>query len=190
MLYPGKRPLHHPTSRQERSGTLWGQKLLRIELHPFFGPLPGPGLGHLFWHRLLRLAHHIDARAQHFLDPPLASPLVAGIDPQMREGRKASAHRLQKQPDTVGIWHFSAVNPRFERQTLGVNEQVALRMPSTFLAGSKPRSSPPTPVVLADWESTMAALGCGFLPNRARKISRNAALSRSQVPSMRQARNQ
>jgi len=108
----------------------------------------------------------------------------------MREARKTSAHRLQKQPDTVGIWHFSAVNPRFEHQTLGVNEQVALRMPSTFLAGSKPRSSPLTPVVLADWESTMAALGCGFLPNRARKISRNAALSRSQVPSMRQARNQ
>jgi hypothetical protein len=63
-------------------------------------------------------------------------------------------------------------------------------LPSTCLAGSKPRSEPPTPVVLTDWESTMAALGWGSLPNRARKASRNAALRRSQVPSMRQARNQ
>lgn len=32
-------------------------------------------------------------------------------------------------------------------------------LPLTFLAPSYPRSFPPTPVVLIDWLSTMAALG-------------------------------
>ena len=45
-------------------------------------------------------------------------------------------------------------------------------------------------VVLADWLSTMPALGFGFLPERTRKLSRNAALSRSKVPSMRHLLNQ
>jgi hypothetical protein len=63
-------------------------------------------------------------------------------------------------------------------------------LPSTFLAGSKPRSVPPTPVVLTDWESTIAALGSGFLSSRARRVSRNAAFRRSQVPSMRHLLNQ
>ena len=63
-------------------------------------------------------------------------------------------------------------------------------LPSTSLAGSKSRSLPPTPVVLTDWESTMPALGSGFLHNRARKLWRNAALSRSHVPSMRHVLNQ
>ena len=63
-------------------------------------------------------------------------------------------------------------------------------LPWTFLAGSKPRSVPPTPVVLTDWESTIAALGSGFLPSRARRVSRNAEFRRSQVPSMRHLLNQ
>jgi hypothetical protein len=57
-------------------------------------------------------------------------------------------------------------------------------MPSTA------RSFPPTPVVLTDWESTIAALGSGFLINLTRKRSRSAAFRRSQVPSIRQVRNQ
>ena len=58
-------------------------------------------------------------------------------------------------------------------------------LPSTFLAGSNPRSFPPTPVVLSDWESTIDALGLGSLPSRTRKSSRNSALRRFHVPSMR-----
>jgi hypothetical protein len=46
-----------------------------------------------------------------------------------------------------------------------------------------------TAVVLADWESTTPALGCGFLLSRRRKRSRSAVLSRSQVPSVRHLLN-
>jgi hypothetical protein len=57
-------------------------------------------------------------------------------------------------------------------------------MPRTFLLPSYPLCSPPTPVVLVDWESAMPALGSGFLPKRVRSRSRKAALSRSNVPSV------
>jgi hypothetical protein len=72
----------------------------------------------------------------------------------------------------------------FEHQTLGVHQQVALRVPRTFLLPSYPLCSPPTPVVLMLWESAMPALGSGSLPKRLRNSSRNAALSRSKVPTL------
>jgi hypothetical protein len=59
-------------------------------------------------------------------------------------------------------------------------------LPSTFFAGSKPRYWPPTPVLFTDWESTIPALGWGFVPNLARNASRSAAFRRSKVPSTRQ----
>jgi hypothetical protein len=61
-------------------------------------------------------------------------------------------------------------------------------LPFTFLPGSKPRSSPPTPVVFTLWLSTTPALGCGSRPSRTRALRRRASCSRSQVPLMRQAR--
>src|SRR5215203_990877 len=45
-------------------------------------------------------------------------------------------------------------------------------------------SLPPTPVVLAVCESTMAALGLGSLPRRHRRRSRSSAFSRSKVPTL------
>ena len=39
--------------------------------------------------------------------------------------------------------------------------EVPIAPAHAFLAGSKPRSVPPTPVVFTDWESTMPALGLG-----------------------------
>jgi hypothetical protein len=62
-------------------------------------------------------------------------------------------------------------------------------MPRTFLLPSYPLCSPPTPVVLVVWESAIPTLGRGFLPKRLRSRSRNAALSRSKVPSMRHLPN-
>ena len=44
---------------------------------------------------------------------------------------------------------------------------------SRILAGSKPRSFLPTPVVLIAWESAIPTLGCGFLPYRHRSRSRS-----------------
>jgi hypothetical protein len=58
-------------------------------------------------------------------------------------------------------------------------------LPRTFLLPSYPHCSPPTPVLLEDWESAIPPLGSGFLPKRLRTRSLNAALSRSKVPSMR-----
>src|SRR5215218_3325937 len=62
-------------------------------------------------------------------------------------------------------------------------------LPRTFLFPSYPRCSPPTPVLFEDWESAIPALGSEFLPKRLRTRSRNAALSRSKVPSMRHLPN-
>ncbi len=60
--------------------------------------------------------------------------------------------------------------------------------PLTFLPGSKPRPSPPTPMVLTDCESAIPALGCGSRPMRTRVLRRSASYSLSQVPSRRQRR--
>jgi hypothetical protein len=60
-----------------------------------------------------------------------------------------------------------------------------------FLAGSKPRSFPTTPVVLADyWESTIPALGFLSLPSRDPNRSRSSAFRRFHVPWMRHFLNQ
>src|SRR5215210_4262045 len=92
-----RRSSPQPTSSATPREASRGHESLPVHLYAFLSPLPGPGLSHLFWHRLLRLAHHINAQAHHLFNPPLASALVAGIDPQMREARKASAaHRLQQ----------------------------------------------------------------------------------------------
>jgi hypothetical protein len=63
-------------------------------------------------------------------------------------------------------------------------------MPRTFFPPSYPLCSPPTPVVLADCESTMPALGLAFLPEQPRNRSHITALSLSHVPSMRHFLNQ
>jgi hypothetical protein len=49
---------------------------------------------------------------------------------------------------------------------------------------------PAHPVVFADWESTMPALGFGFLPTCDRKLSRNPEFRCSHVPSMGHLLNQ
>src|SRR5215213_4099185 len=48
-------------------------------------------------------------------------------------------------------------------------------LPRTFLLASYPLCSPPTPVLLEDWESAMAALGSGFLPKRLLELRGRAA---------------
>jgi hypothetical protein len=41
--FPPWKTVHHPSPRQEwPPGTFRGKKLLRVELHALFGPLPGP----------------------------------------------------------------------------------------------------------------------------------------------------
>jgi hypothetical protein len=70
------------------------------------------------------------------------------------------------------------VNLSFEYQTLRINEQQVALATSDFLCTpSYPRCcSPPTPVVLADWKSTMPDTRMS-LPSRSRKRSRSAAFT-------------
>jgi hypothetical protein len=77
----------------------------------------------------------------------------------------------------------------FEDQSFGVHQQVALSAPNLLVSYSMPLCSPPIPVVFADWESAIPALGSGSLPERARNRSRSAALSLSKVPSVRHLPN-
>jgi hypothetical protein len=166
-----------PPTFEAAPGSPEGHEPLPVNLLAFLGPLSGPNLGHLLRERLFGLAHNLDAHTQDLLGPPPAPPLVAGIYLQARKAPRALARRLQQQPNAIFVWDFGAVYLGFEHQTFRVEEQMALRMPSTFLAGSKPRSWPPPPVVLSDWESTIAALGFGFLPRRHRSRSRSSRRS-------------
>src|SRR5215212_11328017 len=68
---------------------------------------------------------------------------------------------------------------------LGVHQQMPFAAPETFLAGSKPRSSPPNPVLLTLRLSTMAALGSGSRPSRTRALPlRRASCDLCQVPTL------
>ena len=91
----------------------------------------------------------------------------------MREAREASPYPLQKEPDAVLVGDPGAVCTRASSTRPSVSTSRWRLLPLTFFAGSKPRSFPPTPVVLTDWESTIAALGLGSLPSRTRKSSRS-----------------
>jgi hypothetical protein len=107
-------------------------------------------------------APHPRSQAHRFLGPLPTPPLLAaGIDPQMPEAHKTASHRVHKQPYVVLVGHFGAVAPRLQDQSFGIYQQVALRLPSTFLAGSKPRSQclpRRLSVVLSVCESTIPAL--------------------------------
>ena len=146
---------------------------------PWPTPRPRDLHHHLLRDRLFRLTHDLDAQAQDLLlGPPPASPLVTSIDPQMRKASKAIPRRVQQQLDAVFVGHLSAVRTRTSSTKPSVSTNRWRFLPATCLAGSKPRSLPPTPVVLTDCESTIPpALGLGFLPNRARRRSRSAALA-------------
>jgi hypothetical protein len=48
---------------------------------------------------------------------------------------------------------------RFEDEALSVHQQLTFAALDLLSPYSMPRSSPPTPVVFTNWESTMPALG-------------------------------
>ena len=85
---------------------------------------------------------------------------------------------------TLALW----TRPSSSRPSVSTNRWRFL--PSTFSAGSKPRSLPPTPVVFTDWECTIPALGFLSLPSRGVSRSRSSAFRRFHVPSMRHLLNQ
>jgi hypothetical protein len=93
-----------------------------------------------------------------FLPSPYPGPGNLHRATQVRKARDLRARRLQ--PTTSirparGSWR--CVDLGFKHQSFCVHQQVTLRMPRTFFAPSiASLFSPPTPVVLADWESTIS----------------------------------
>jgi site-specific DNA recombinase len=141
--------LHHPPPRQHPD-TLRRHQPLPIHRLSLLGPFLGPKPSHLLRDRLLGLAYHLYAQAHRLLGPPFAPPLVAGIDPQMFQAPEPDPRRLQ-QPYAVCVGDFSAVYGRALSTKPSVSTSKWRFLPSTLLlAGSKPRSVPPTPVVLTD----------------------------------------
>jgi hypothetical protein len=63
--------------------------------------------------------------------------VVASIHPQLREAREAiGGGRIQQELNAIPIHHFCAVDPHLEHQSLGVYQQMALRMPLSFFPPS------------------------------------------------------
>src|SRR5215213_2870329 len=125
--------------------------------------------------------------------PSLPSPLafalavVAGVEPQEVRGAAGTS------PRRAPAWALCRRGRRGPRnvhlgphhQTLPVHQRMPFAAPETFLAGWKPSSSPPTPVLLTLWLSTMAALGSGSRPSRTPALLlRGASCDLCQVPTL------
>jgi hypothetical protein len=70
--------------------------------------------------------HDLYAQAEYVLCPLLASTLVTGIHPQVREARKAISPTLEQQLDPVLIGNLRAVDLGLQDQSLRIHEQVTL----------------------------------------------------------------
>jgi hypothetical protein len=64
--------------------------------------------------------------ADLLLCPLLASSLVTGVHPQMREARKVILYTLQQQSHPVLIGDFGAVHPGLQHQPFRIHQQVSL----------------------------------------------------------------
>src|SRR3712207_2500381 len=90
MRDPGKRPFHHPSTRQHYKPLSW-QQLLLIDLHALvMQPLLGPCHKHFLWGSLAWALDEIHTPSKLLLHAVLALVLapVASIHPQMFEARK------------------------------------------------------------------------------------------------------
>jgi hypothetical protein len=76
------------------------------------------------------------------------------------------------------------MDPGLDHKPFRVHENVAFPA-AHLLAPSKTLCSPPTPVVFADWLSTIPAPGSGSLPSFSLNRWRKRRFIRSQIPSMR-----
>ena len=113
-------------------------------------------------------------------------PGIPGIEPQVGQAREALGDALEDLPRPVAIRNIGGMDDHRQHQTDRIDEQMALA--AVQFLGAIVAARPPFSVVLADWLSRMAALGCAWRPARCRTTSRSSSLSRSQVPSSRQAR--
>ena len=129
--------LHHPPPRQHHKA-FGRHELLPIQRHALFGPFRSPPHQHLFRGGLFRTLHQIHAPAQGLLYPVSALVLsaVARVQPQVAEARKSYIRPLQLRLDPLVIHHLGAVDLSFEHETFGVYQDVALRLPLTFLPPS------------------------------------------------------
>ena len=91
--------------------------------------------------------------------------------------------RFEQAPDAVLVGHPRAVDAGLDHQAFRVHEDVALAAPH-LLAPVEVLCSPPTPLVFADWLSTIPALGSGSRPSCPLNRRRIARFILSQVSSI------
>src|SRR5918993_752387 len=97
----------------------------------------------------------------HSLPRPRYPASTHRYESRGRRERAGSSRRLMPSwSGTFALWTLASTTRP------SVSTSRCLFLPLTFLPPSKPLCSPPTPVVLDDWESAMPALGSGCLPER------------------------
>jgi hypothetical protein len=72
------------------------------------------------------MLHDLDAPAQVLLNPRLARPRVALIQPDMRQEAERLFHALENLRDRRAILDISGMNLRCEHQAKGVNQEMPL----------------------------------------------------------------
>jgi hypothetical protein len=92
----------------------------------------------------------------------------------------------QDQPGAVAVLYVSRMDYGNENQPKDIYEQVALATIDLLARVVAVRA--PLSVVLTDWLSMIAALGCRLRPAASRTSPRNSSWIRFQVPSRRQQR--
>src|SRR5215213_421952 len=87
VAQPSERPLRNPPTRQDLEASARHQPL-PLDLSPLLCPFLRPDPRDLLGYGLRGTMHDLDAQAEHFFCPLLASSLVTGVHPQMREAWK------------------------------------------------------------------------------------------------------
>src|SRR5215212_519431 len=130
LVDPCDRPLHYPPTRQHHKA-FGGHEFLPIYGHALLGPFLRPRHQHCFWGWLFRTLHEIHAPSQGLLYPVCALVLstVARVQPQVREAGKLLVRPSQQRLDPLLVHDLCTVDLRLEYETLGIYQDVALRLP-------------------------------------------------------------
>jgi hypothetical protein len=133
-------PNHQPRHRCVNECLSGGAQPLLVFGHPTVVADPREGTLHHPSSRgsAFGLTYNLHAQAHRLLGPPFAPPLVAGVDPQMREAREPDPRRLQQQPDTIplgdpGAVYLGSTVPMIFAARMGPMSKISVRvLPEAF----------------------------------------------------------